>query len=216
MEDNIIIVENAIKKYKDNIVLDSISVSFKRGKIYGIIGRNGCGKTVFFKAICGFSELTSGRIVVNGMEIGKKIDIPDNIGSLIETPGFLAEYSGYRNLKYLADIRKKIGKQEIFETMKSVGLDPEMKKHVGKYSLGMRQRLGIAQAIMEKPEILILDEPMNGLDNQGVEDIRKLLLLYRDDGGTILLASHNKEDIAALCDQVYEMDAGKLKRRETV
>ena len=137
-------------------------------------------------------------------------DFADNIGIIIETPGFLSSYTGFKNLEYLASIKNVIGKKEIQESMERVGLDPNSKKKVGKYSLGMRQRLGIAQAIMENPDILILDEPMNGLDNQGVEEVRGILLNLRDEGKAIILASHNKEDIEVLCDEVYEMDHGKL------
>ena len=145
-----------------------------------------------------------------GKEIGKDRDFADNIGIIIENPGFLNGYTGFKNLEYLANIRNVIGKEEIRESMEKVGLDPCSNKKVGKYSLGMKQRLGIAQAIMENPEILILDEPMNGLDNQGVEDVRGILMGLREEGKTIILASHNKEDIEILCDEVYEMDRGKL------
>ncbi len=183
---------------------------FLQGKIYGIVGRNGSGKTVLFKTMIGFLKPTSGRVIVGGKEIGRDTDFADNIGIIIETPGFLSSYSGYKNLEYLVGIKNIIGKKEIKESMERVGLDPNSKKKVGKYSLGMRQRLGIAQAIMENPDILILDEPMNGLDNQGVEDVREILLNLKDEGKSIILASHNKEDIEVLCDEVYEMDHGKL------
>ena len=145
-----------------------------------------------------------------GKEIGKEIDFPDNTGMIIETPGFIASDSGFTNLKHLADIRKRIDNNRIRESMESVGLDPDNKKAVKKYSLGMRQRLGLAQAIMENPILLVLDEPMNGLDNEGVEDMRRYLLQWKAEGKTILLASHNKEDIQLLCDTVYEMNKGEL------
>lgn len=163
-----------------------------------------------FKTIIGFLKPSGGKVIVNGKEIGKDTDFADNIGIIIETPGFLSSYTGFKNLEYLAGIKNLIGKKEIRESMERVGLDPDSKKKVGKYSLGMRQRLGIAQAIMENPDILILDEPMNGLDHQGVEEVRKILQNLRDEGKTIILASHNKEDIETLCDEVYEMDRGKL------
>lgn len=184
-------VQNVVKRFRDQVVLKNVSISFEKGQIHGIVGRNGSGKTVLFKCICGLMH-------------------PEDIGAIIEAPGFLPNYSGYKNLRFLANIRRKIGKEEILNVLKTVGLDPESRKHVGKYSLGMRQRLGIAQAIMEDPEILILDEPMNGLDNAGVQDIRALLLELKAQGKTILLASHNHEDIAALCDTVHEMDGGVL------
>ena len=207
----IISIENLTKKFGDVTVIDNVNLSIERGKIYGIIGRNGSGKTVLFKLITGYLSPTGGRVVVSGKEIGKDIDFADNIGIIIENPGFLKGYTGFKNLAYLAGIRNVIGKEEIRESMEKVGLDPDSNKKVGKYSLGMKQSLGISQAIMENPEILILDEPMNSLDNQGVEEIRKLLMELRDEGKTIVLASHNKEDIEILCDKVCEMDRGKLK-----
>ena len=210
MANNKLALINVTKKFKNTTVLNNICVSFEAGKIHGIIGRNGSGKTVLFKCICGFMPITSGQILVEGKKIGKEIDVPENLGIIIEAPGFLPNYSGYRNLKYLSLIRHQIGDEKIKETMKKVGLDPDSKKRVSKYSLGMRQRLGIAQAIMEDPSILILDEPMNGLDNHGVKDITQLILNLKVEGKTILIASHSSEDIAKLCDFVYEMDAGIL------
>lgn len=203
-------VQNVVKRFRDQVVLKNVSISFEKGKIHGIVGRNGSGKTVLFKCICGLMYPEEGVILVNGKRVGRDVDMPEDIGAIIEAPGFLPNYSGYKNLRFLANIRRKIGKEEILNVLKTVGLDPESRKHVGKYSLGMRQRLGIAQAIMEDPEILILDEPMNGLDNAGVQDIRALLLELKAQGKTILLASHNHEDIAALCDTVHEMDGGVL------
>lgn len=203
-------VQNVVKRFRDQVVLKNVSISFEKGKIHGIVGRNGSGKTVLFKCICGLMHPEEGVIFVNGKRVGRDVDMPEDIGAIIEAPGFLPNYSGYKNLRFLSNIRRKIGKEEILNVLKMVGLDPESRKHVGKYSLGMRQRLGIAQAIMEDPEILILDEPMNGLDNAGVQDIRALLLGLKTQGKTILLASHNHEDIAALCDTVHEMDGGVL------
>lgn len=203
-------VQNVVKRFRDQVVLKNVSISFEKGQIHGIVGRNGSGKTVLFKCICGLMHPEEGVIFVNGKRVGRDVDMPEDIGAIIEAPGFLPNYSGYKNLRFLANIRRKIGKEEILNVLKTVGLDPESRKHVGKYSLGMRQRLGIAQAIMEDPEILILDETMNGLDNAGVQDIRALLLELKAQGKTILLASHNHEDIAALCDTVHEMDGGVL------
>lgn len=210
MED-IICVENVSKRFGSELAVSEASLKIGKGRMIGIVGRNGSGKTVLFKMIVGFLRPDGGRIVVDGKEIGKDTDFAENTGVIIETPGFLSGCSGYRNLEYLASIRKTIGREEIRQSMIAVGLDPDSRKKVGKYSLGMRQRLGIAQAIMEKPKVLILDEPMNGLDRQGVEDIRKLLLRLREDGVSILLASHNKEDIDVLCDKVYEMEHGCLR-----
>ena len=206
-------IENLTKTYGTQTVISDVSGIFYPGRIYGFVGRNGSGKTVLMKMILGFIKPTSGTIKVNGEQVGKEIDIPDDIGAIIETPGFLPEYSAFQNLKLMAMIRGKITSERIRETIKLVGLDPDSKKHVGKYSLGMRQRLGIAQAIMEDPLFLILDEPFNGLDKHGVEEIRELLLDLKAAGKTILLASHNEEDIRILCDHVYEMDGGILRER---
>lgn len=208
--DNVITVKGATKWFKEAVVLDNISVSFEKGKVHGLIGRNGSGKTMLMKCICGIVPLTSGEITVNDKVIGKDTDIPENVGVIIETPGFLPGYSAYSNLKFLAAINGKIGREEIRSAIKSVGLNPDDKKHVGKYSLGMRQRLGLAQAIMENPDLLILDEPMNGLDKDGVKDMREYLLDLKERGKTIIIASHSAEDIDVLCDAVHEMDKGKM------
>jgi len=208
--ENIITINGITKTFKDNVVLDNVSISFERNKIHGIIGRNGSGKTVLIKTICGFYKPDSGDVIIDGKIIGKDIDFPSNVGAIIEAPGFVPTLSAYKNLCYLASIKNVIKKDRISETMRSVGLEPENKKSVGKYSLGMKQRLGIAQAIMEEPDILILDEPMNALDTEGVEIIRNLLLRYRDDGHTIILISHNREDIDILCDTVSLMERGKI------
>lgn len=205
-------IENLNKQFKNQLVLNNINVKFSNGHIYGIIGRNGSGKTVLLKCICGFLKPTTGVISVNQKIVGKDIDFPENLGFIIETPGFLLNYSGYKNLKYLASIREKIDSNEIKESMSLVGLDSADKKHVGKYSMGMRQRLGIAQAIMEKPDILVLDEPMNALDKNGVEEMRLLFLKMKSEGKLILLTSHNREDIEILCDEVYEMEEGILNK----
>ncbi|MDR0918485.1 MAG: ATP-binding cassette domain-containing protein [Oscillospiraceae bacterium] len=203
-------VKNLNKSFKEARVLKNINLSFEKGKIHGLIGRNGSGKTMLMKCICGFVKPTSGQVTVDGKIIGKDIDVPENIGIIIESPGFLANCNGYKNLQLLAMIKNKIREEDIIKSIKSVGLDPKSKKWVGKYSLGMKQRLGIAQAMMENPDILILDEPMNGLDNRGVEDIRRILLSLKEKNKTIILASHNKEDISVLCDTVVEMDNGEI------
>ena len=214
MEDReeIIVIEHVSKIFGENKVLDDVCVSFEKGRIHGIIGRNGSGKTMLMKCICGFVPVTSGSIQVRGKKVGKDIDVPQNMGIIIETPGFLNGYSGYNNLKFLANINNKISEEKIIETLKLVKLDPHNKKHVGKYSLGMRQRLGLAQALMEDPDILILDEPMNGLDQSGVEEMREVLAALAKKGTTILMANHNAEDIEILCDTVHEMDLGVISR----
>ena len=166
-----------------------------------------------FKMICGFIPPSDGEIYVNDKIIGKDTDIPDNLGAIIESPGFLPNYDGFHNLKFLAAIRGKISDEQVREAIKTVGLDPDSKKHVGKYSLGMRQRLGIAQVIMEDPELIILDEPFNALDISGVEEMRNLFLSLKEKGKTILIASHSKEDVDFLCDTVIRMDKGKIIER---
>lgn len=207
---NVIEIKNLTKKFKEVTVLDNVNISFEKGMIHGLIGRNGSGKTMLMKCVCGIIPYTTGKITVDGKVIGKDVDIPANVGVIIETPGFLPNYSAFDNLYFLAKIRNKIGKEQIKSSISSVGLNPDDKKHVGKYSLGMRQRLGLAQAIMENPDLLILDEPMNGLDKDGVADMRKYLLDLKEQGKTILIASHSAEDIDVLCDTVYEMDKGSL------
>lgn len=199
------------KKFEDEMVLHDIDVVMERGKTYGFSGNNGSGKTVLMKCICGFLPVTSGMIKVGGKKIGIEIDFPESIGVIIETPGFLPNLTGLQNLKILAGLRNQITEKEIRKAIESAGLDSGLKKSVSQYSLGMRQRLGIAQAIMEDPEFLILDEPFNGLDKNGVEDIRNLLLRLKEKGKTIILASHNSEDIRILCDRVYEMDGGRMR-----
>lgn len=204
-------LQHVSKKFGEDTVLYDISISMERGKVYGFSGNNGSGKTVLMKCICGFLPVTEGSIRVAGKLIGREIDFPKSIGVIIETPGFLTNLTGMRNLEILAGLRNCITREQIREAIEKAGLDPYLKKSVAKYSLGMRQRLGIAQAIMEDPEFLILDEPFNGLDKHGVADIRALLLELKEQGKTIILASHNGEDIRILCDRVYEMDGGRMR-----
>lgn len=206
----VIEVKDVTKKFKDATVLDHVSLTIEKGSICGLTGCNGSGKTVLMKVICGFVFPDSGSVSVRDRRIGKDCDFPENVGIIIETPNFSPFLSGFSNLKSLASIRKKIDEDKVRKTMELVGLDPASKKWVSKYSLGMRQRLGIAQAIMEDQDLLILDEPMNGLDKQGAADVRELLLRMKEEGKTILLASHNAQDIEILCDKVYEVDGGKV------
>ena len=207
-----ITVKDVSLKIKKDMILKDINAEFTDGKIHGIIGRNGSGKTMLMKCICGFIKPTEGEITVSGKRIGTDCDFPESIGVIIETPEFIPYYSGFKNLKLLADIRHKITDDDIRRSMELVGLDPKLKKSVKKYSLGMRQRLGLAQEVMENPDLLILDEPMNGLDKDGVGDMRRYLLNLKEQGKTILIASHSAEDIDVLCDTVVEMDKGKMER----
>ena len=207
---NIISVKNLSKDFGQERVLHNVTRDFEKGKIHGIVGNNGSGKTVLMKCICGFLIPDGGSITVNGERVGVDVDFPRDMGLIIETPGFLPNVTGMKNLEILASLNKKIGLEEIAASIRRVGLDPLMKKPVGKYSLGMRQRLGIAQAIMENPSLLILDEPLNGLDKHGVRERRQLIKGLKEQGKTILLASHNQGDIDELCDTVCEMDAGVM------
>lgn len=205
----IVKLDSVSKSFKKDSVLTDVSVEFEQGKIYGIVGKNGAGKTVLFKVIAGFLRPTSGHVYVKDKEIGVNSDFAEDIGLIIETPGFLSQYSAYKNLEYLASIRNKITEKEIREAIRLVGLDDKSKKKVGKFSLGMRQRLGIAQAIMENPELIILDEPMNGLDKNGIAIVKDLLRKLKEEGKTIIMASHYAEDME-ICDEVFEMEDGKL------
>jgi ABC-2 type transport system ATP-binding protein len=204
-------VQNVTKRFGDETVLTDVSREFEESKIHGIVGNNGSGKTVLMKCICGFLIPDKGNVFVHHNQVGKDCDFPDDIGIIIETPGFLPGLTGMKNLQILASLKRKIDRNAVWEAIERVGLDPALKKPVGKYSLGMRQRLGIAQAIMENPSILILDEPLNGLDKNGVLQMRDLIKELREQGKTILLASHNQSDVDELCDTVCEMDAGLIK-----
>ena len=208
----IISIENVSLSIGTAQILRDISVSFEKGQIHGIIARNGSGKTMLMKCICGFIRPTAGRIIVAGNQVGRDVDFPPDLGLLIETPGFVPYYSGLKNLELLAAINRQTSRERLNAYMEQLGLGNATDKRVSKYSMGMRQRLGIAQAVMENPRLLILDEPLNGLDEQGVEDIRALLLELRGQGKTILLSSHNREDIDLLCDSVCKMEGGVLTR----
>lgn len=205
-------LRNVEKKFGHVTAIHSVSLGFEKGTIIGLIGCNGSGKTVLMKMICGLMRPTRGTVEVMGAPVTLNRRSKASIGAIIETPGFLPEYTGYRNLKFLAGIKKKASDEDIRQALETVGLSGEANKRVRKYSLGMRQRLGIAQAIMERPELIILDEPMNGLDRQGVADMRALFLKLRNEGRTILLASHNALDIDVLCDTVYGIENGHITR----
>lgn len=202
-------IDNLSLKKNNKLLLNSISFCANDGSITGLVGPNGCGKTLIMKCICGLIVSYEGKVLIDGTDarnIEKK-----SIGMIIENPGFIASYSGYKNLAILAQIKKKIGKDEISLSMKDLGLDPKSRLNVGKYSLGMRQRLGIAQAIMEDEKVLVLDEPFNSLDEEMTAKVRQKLIDERQKGKCIIISSHNREDIDLLCDNVVELRNGAQK-----
>ncbi|HHK6359764.1 TPA: ATP-binding cassette domain-containing protein [Streptococcus pneumoniae] len=201
------ILKNIELKLKKTCVFQNLNFSCKQGEIIGITGANGSGKSVLFKLIAGLYSPSYGEVLINGENIVPERKIPANLGALIEEPGFINYYSGFKNLQYLASIRGVVGNQEINDTLKIVGLYEQKDQKVKTYSLGMRKKLGIAQAIMENPSILLLDEPMNALDKSSVENMRTLFRkLSSEKGTTILIASHSEEDIRILCDKVYAIE----------
>lgn len=198
-------LRNVSKSFKGLSLFENLSVSFEKGKTYGIVGHNGSGKSVLFKMMCGFIFPDQGSVFVGGEELGKNKRFPENFGIIIERPGYLGDKTGFENLRYLADIQNKISDEKIKETMEKVGLHHTIMQKVKNYSLGMKQKLAIAQAIMEDQEILLLDEPFNGLDVDSVENIRNLLRNLNKEGKTIFLTSHNNEDIEVLCEHVFRV-----------
>ena len=203
---------NISKTFGKQTVLQPLTMGFEEGMIHGIIGRNGSGKTVLMKMILGILQPTTGTVIVGDKRIGKDVDFPESAGAIIETIEFIPYMSAYQNLADIAAMRCNLSKTQIKEVLEMVGLGNVGRKHVSKFSMGMRQRLAIAQAVMESPKLLILDEPMNGMDEKGVEEMRRLILARKAAGTTIILSSHNIEDIRILCDQVYRIDAGVVMR----
>ena len=204
---------NISKTFGKQTVLQPLTMGFEEGMIHGIIGRNGSGKTVLMKMILGILQPTTGTVIVGDKRIGKDVDFPESAGAIIETIEFIPYMSAYQNLADIAAMRGNLSKTQIKEVLEMVGLGYVGGKHVSKFSMGMRQRLAIAQAVMESPKLLILDEPMNGMDEKGVEEMRQLILARKAAGTTIILSSHNIEDIRILCDQVYRIDAGVVMRK---
>lgn len=204
-------VKNLSKEFKKILILDNISVTFEKGKIYGLIGRNGSGKSVFLKILCALYEPTNGEVLYDETNIFKEEKIPSNTRALIESPNFIEELTGYENLEMLANIQNKIGRHEIEEALRKVNLYEEKDKKYIKYSLGMKQKLGIAQVLMEDPEVMILDEPFNGIEEETAVKLRGILKEEREKGKIIILASHIKEDIENLADVIYKFDGGKIK-----
>lgn len=201
---------NLNKVIRKHPILKDINLSLDKGKIYGFFGRNGSGKTMLFRAISGLIKPTSGEVYIFGKKLGSDISFPESLGIIIESVGFWPQFTGFENLKILASIKSKISGEQITKAIKKVGLDPEDKRLYSKYSLGMKQRLGIAQAIMEEPDLIILDEPTSSLDEEGVQLIRQILIEEKKRGATILISSHNKEDIDFLSDEKFKMDNGRL------
>ncbi len=203
---------NVSKKFKDEYVLNNISLELESGKIYGITGRNGSGKSILFKTLCGFLRPDSGEVIVNNINLYKSKSFPESTSALIEKPKFLDNVSGLDNLLLLAKIKGNVQKNQIIELLNRVGIDEKNQiKEFKKYSVGTKQKLGIAQVLMEDDTILIFDEPFSGLDDQTVQNVRNILLEERKKGKLILVSSHIKEDIDVLCDIVYRIDMGKIE-----
>lgn len=207
---NIIELVNVSKSYKGNLLFNQVNATFEQGKIYGITGANGSGKSVLFKCICGFIHPDQGQVKIHSNYMDKGGQFPRDFGIIIDRPGYIGNKTGFENLLRWAEIQNKITDQDIKDVMRLVGLDPDTKQKMRNYSLGMKQKIAIAQAIMENQEVLLLDEPFNALDSNSVDSIRQLLLRFKQEGKTILLTSHNQEDINLLCDEVYRIENQKL------
>lgn len=207
-------IENVSKKIKSNMILKDIDMELTSGHIYGFRGKNGCGKTMLMRCICGLIIPTEGKIIINGKELHKDIKIPESIGALIENPAFLPQYTGFKNLKMLASLKGKINDEEVKLAIKRAGLDPDDKRTYKKYSLGMKQKLGIANAIMGEPDIIVLDEPINALDEISVENVKNVFLELKEKGKLIIAACHDREELEYLCDIIYELKDGEIAGME--
>ena len=201
------------KRIRRNQILDNVSLEMESGKIYGLQGPNGSGKTMLMRLLCGLIKANSGKVLIDGKEIGKDIDFPESVGLLIENPSFWGNYTGLKNLELLAELQKRVDTEQIRKTIRDVGLDPEDKRHFYKYSLGMKQRLGIAAAIMQKPELVLLDEPTNALDEKGVAEICALIRREKERGALIVIACHDAEILEDLADEIYTIYEGKVERK---
>ena len=208
---NKVVLDNVTKQINNENVLTNVSIKFDSGNIYGIFGRNGSGKTMLFRVICGLIKPTAGTVYYNNLRLHKDISFPPSLGVIIETPAFWNEFSGTENLRMLASIQKRASAEDIRDSLIRVGLDPDDKRPVKKYSLGMRQRLAVAQGVMEKPDLIVFDEPTNALDEEAIELVRNILVVEKERGAIVLLASHNKDDIRLLADVTYQMDSGRIK-----
>ena len=204
-------IKNVSKRFGQKTILENVSLPVEQGQTIGLVGANGSGKSVLFKVLCGFEKPDSGSVFIRGKQLGKSgRDFPENMGVFINSPGFIGMYSGLQNLKFLADIQRKISEAEIREAMGKVGLDPENKTKVSNYSLGMKQKLGLAQAIMEGQDILVLDEPFNALDYHTYEDVKSIIRMLKAEGKTIFLTSHHYKDLEQLCDLIYTIQDCRL------
>ena len=206
-------VVEVTKRIRKNLILNNVSLEMESGKIYGLQGPNGSGKTMLMRLLCGLIKANKGKVLIDGKEIGKDIDFPESVGLLIENPAFWGNYTGLKNLELLAELQKRIDTEQIRETIRDVGLDPDDKRHFSKYSLGMKQRLGIAAAIMEKPEIILLDEPTNALDERGVAEICDLIRREKERGALIVIACHDADILENLADEIYTIYEGKVERK---
>lgn len=208
-----IIIENLSKTIKNNKILDNVNLTFESGHVYGLVGRNGSGKTMLLRAICGLIFPDSGKVIIDGKQLHKDISFPESCGIIIENTDLLPNFSAFDNLKMLSEIKNTVNDNMIKSAIKSVGLDPDSKKKVKTFSLGMKQRLSIAQALFEDPDILLLDEPTNALDEDGINDVRRILLEQKKKNKLIIIASHNKEDISLLSDTVISVSNGRFQRK---
>lgn len=207
-------INNLSKSFKNNVVLSNVNMIFESGKIYGLYGRNGSGKSVFLKLLCGFYVPTTGNILFNGVDLNSKLNYPKNLRALIEKPSFFPDLTGFQNLKLLAQIQNKITDDEISKALDIVNLTDEKDKKYSKYSLGMKQKLGIAQVIMENPEIMVLDEAFNGIEQKTVEKLINYFKKEKEKGKIIVISTHIKEDLIQMADKIYYFDSGNVCEKE--
>lgn len=207
-------IKNATKIIKGNVILDDVNMTLHSGMIYGLQGPNGSGKTMLMRLISGLIRATSGEVQIDGQILGKEMDFPHSVGLLIETPAFLPNHTGLKNLELLAQIKNEISHEDVRSTIKRVGLNPDDKRTFRRYSLGMKQRLGIASAIMEKPDIIILDEPINALDENGVAQICEIIKEERDRGALIIMACHDAQILESMADELYSIYEGKVRKKD--
>ena len=210
-----LVAENVNKTIRERTVLKDVNLCLESGKVYGFVGRNGSGKTMLFRALSGLIMLSSGKIEYNGRILHKDFEVLPSLGIIIENAGLFPNLTGIQNLEYLAGLKKRSKKINLIQSLQRVGLNPDDKRLYGKYSLGMKQRLAIAQAIMEEPEVLMLDEPTNALDSAGIEMVREIIIEEKNRGALVLIASHNRDDIRLLANEKYTVEDGRVKKGGT-